>query len=83
MLDTNMVSHLINQRPSVVGRVVAISMASLCISAIPAGELLCLVWRSDPQRRGCTSPSGNCFAASTFSAGTTPLQRCMEPSGPI
>lgn len=40
MLDTNMVSHQINQRPSVVGRVVAISMASLCISAISAGELL-------------------------------------------
>jgi tRNA(fMet)-specific endonuclease VapC len=39
MLDTNMVSHLINQNPSVVRRVVAISMASLCISAITAGEL--------------------------------------------
>jgi tRNA(fMet)-specific endonuclease VapC len=40
MLDTNMVSHLINQHPSVVRRVVAMSMASLCISAITAGELL-------------------------------------------
>ena len=39
MLDTNMVSHLIKQHPAVVRRVVAASMASLCISAITAGEL--------------------------------------------
>jgi tRNA(fMet)-specific endonuclease VapC len=40
MLDTNMVSHLIRQHPAVAKRVVAASMASLCISAITAGELL-------------------------------------------
>jgi tRNA(fMet)-specific endonuclease VapC len=40
MLDTNMVSHLIRQHPAVVRRVVATSMASLCVSAITAGELL-------------------------------------------
>jgi tRNA(fMet)-specific endonuclease VapC len=40
MLDTNMVSHLIKQHPAVVRRVVAASIASLCISAITAGELL-------------------------------------------
>jgi tRNA(fMet)-specific endonuclease VapC len=39
MLDTNTVSALIRQHPSVVRRVVAASMASLCISAITAGEL--------------------------------------------
>jgi tRNA(fMet)-specific endonuclease VapC len=40
MLDTNTVSHLIRQHPAVAKRVVAASMASLCISAITAGELL-------------------------------------------
>lgn len=40
MLDTNTVSYLIRQHPNVVRRVVATSMASLCISAITAGELL-------------------------------------------
>jgi tRNA(fMet)-specific endonuclease VapC len=40
MLDTNMVSHLIRQHPVVVRHVVAIPMASLCLSAITAGELL-------------------------------------------
>jgi tRNA(fMet)-specific endonuclease VapC len=40
MLDTNIVGHLIKQHPAVVRRVVAASMASLCISAITAGELL-------------------------------------------
>jgi tRNA(fMet)-specific endonuclease VapC len=41
MLDTNMVSHLIRQHPVVVRHVVATPMASLCLSAITAGELLC------------------------------------------
>ena len=40
MLDTNMVSYLIKQQPAVVRHVVTASMASLCISAITAGELL-------------------------------------------
>ncbi len=39
MLDTNIVSHLIKQHPAVAARVVAATMASLCISAITAGEL--------------------------------------------
>lgn len=40
MLDTNTVSHLIKGHPAVARRVVAAPMASLCISAITAGELL-------------------------------------------
>jgi tRNA(fMet)-specific endonuclease VapC len=40
MLDTNMVSHLLKQHPAVVRRVVGTPMASLCLSAITAGELL-------------------------------------------
>lgn len=40
MLDTNMVGYLIRQHPAVARRVVAASMASLCISAITAGELI-------------------------------------------
>lgn len=40
MLDTNMVSYLIKEHPSVARRVVAVPMASLCISAITEGELL-------------------------------------------
>ena len=40
MLDTNTVSHLMRQHPAVVQRVVATSMALLCVSAITAGELL-------------------------------------------
>jgi tRNA(fMet)-specific endonuclease VapC len=40
MLDTNTVSHLIRQHPALARRVVAASMASLCLSAITAGELL-------------------------------------------
>ena len=40
MLDTNMVSHLIKAHPAVVGRMVGVPMASLCISAITEGELL-------------------------------------------
>ncbi|HEY1935640.1 MAG TPA: type II toxin-antitoxin system VapC family toxin [Acetobacteraceae bacterium] len=40
MLDTNAVSHLLRQHPAVSQRVVATPMASLCLSAITAGELL-------------------------------------------
>lgn len=40
MLDTNMVSHLIKAHPDVARHVVAVPMASLCISAITEGELL-------------------------------------------
>jgi len=40
MLDTNAVSHLIRAHPAVTARVVAVPMASLCISAITEGELL-------------------------------------------
>jgi len=39
MLDTNTVSHLIKEHPAVASRVVAVPMASLCISAITEGEL--------------------------------------------
>jgi tRNA(fMet)-specific endonuclease VapC len=41
MLDTNAVSHLVRQHPAMVRRVVLVSMASLCISALTMGELLC------------------------------------------
>ncbi|MBJ7262209.1 MAG: type II toxin-antitoxin system VapC family toxin [Burkholderiaceae bacterium] len=40
MLDTNMVSHLIKAHPDVARHMVAVPMASLCISAITQGELL-------------------------------------------
>lgn len=40
MLDTNTVSHLLREHPAVARRVVAVPMASLCISAITEGELL-------------------------------------------
>lgn len=40
MLDTNTVSHLLKEHPAVSRRVVAASMASLCISSITEGELL-------------------------------------------
>jgi tRNA(fMet)-specific endonuclease VapC len=40
MLDTNAVSHLLRQHPALSIRVMATPMASLCISAITAGELL-------------------------------------------
>lgn len=40
MLDTNTVSHLFREHPAVTERVVAVQMASLCISAITEGELL-------------------------------------------
>ena len=39
MLDTNTVSHLIKSHPAVASRVLAVPMASLCISAITEGEL--------------------------------------------
>lgn len=51
MLDTNTVSHLIKAHPAVARRVVAASMASLCISAITEGELLFgLAKRPDAER---------------------------------
>lgn len=40
MLDTNTVSHLIKGNPAVARRLLSVSMASLCISAITEGELL-------------------------------------------
>lgn len=40
MLDTSTVSHLLRKHPAVARRVVAVPMASLCISAITEGELL-------------------------------------------
>ncbi|WP_163097427.1 type II toxin-antitoxin system VapC family toxin [Acidithiobacillus ferrianus] len=40
MLDTNTVSHLLREHPVVAKRIVAVPMASLCISAITGGELL-------------------------------------------
>jgi tRNA(fMet)-specific endonuclease VapC len=40
MLDTNTISHLVRQHPQVARHVVAVPMASLCMSAITAGELL-------------------------------------------
>ncbi len=39
MLDTNTVSHLVKRHPIVTRRVVDVPVASLCISAITAGEL--------------------------------------------
>lgn len=51
MLDTNMVSHLLKEHPDVTRRVVAVPMASLCISAITEGELLFgLAKRSEAKR---------------------------------
>ncbi|MEO6919373.1 MAG: type II toxin-antitoxin system VapC family toxin [Collimonas sp.] len=40
MLDTNTVSHLLKGHPLVAARILAVPMASLCISAITKGELL-------------------------------------------
>ena len=40
MLDTNTVSHLLKGHPAVARHLVAVPMASLCISAITEGELL-------------------------------------------
>lgn len=51
MLDTNTVSHLIKEHPAVARRVVAVPMASLCISAITEGELFFgLAKRPDAKR---------------------------------
>ena len=51
MLDTNTVSHLIRQHPVLVQRVVTAPMASLCLSAVTAGELwFGLAKRSDAVR---------------------------------
>jgi tRNA(fMet)-specific endonuclease VapC len=40
MLDTNTISYLVKEHQKVAKRVTAVSMASLCISAITEGELL-------------------------------------------
>lgn len=40
MFDTNTVSHLLKKHPEVARRVVAVPMASLCLSAVTEGELL-------------------------------------------
>lgn len=51
MLDTNTVSHLFKEHPSVARRVVAAPITSLCVSAITAGELLFgLAKRPDAKR---------------------------------
>ena len=51
MLDTNTVSYLIKAHPAVARRVMAASMASLCVSAITGGELLFgLAKRPDAKR---------------------------------
>lgn len=51
MLDTNTVSNLLKEHPTVVRRVVAVPMASLCISSITEGELLFgLAKRPDAKR---------------------------------
>jgi tRNA(fMet)-specific endonuclease VapC len=54
MLDTNMVSHLIRQHPVVVRHVVATPMASLCLSAITAGEL----WSGQAPGRSAAASGG-------------------------
>jgi tRNA(fMet)-specific endonuclease VapC len=40
MFDTNTVSHLLKKHPEVARRVVAVPMASLCLSVVTEGELL-------------------------------------------
>lgn len=40
MLDTNTLSYLVQGRPAVTERVVAVPMAALCMSSITEGELL-------------------------------------------
>jgi len=51
MLDTNTLSYLIKEHPIVARRVVAVPMASLCISAVTEGELLFgLAKRPDAKR---------------------------------
>ena len=39
LLDTNTVSNIIKRQPQVTGRLLAVPMHSVCISAITAGEL--------------------------------------------
>lgn len=51
MLDTNTVSKLIKKHPLVARRLVAVPIASLCISAITAGELLLGLARRPEARR--------------------------------
>lgn len=51
MLDTNTVSHLLKEHPPVMRRLASVPMASLCISAVTAGELhLGLAKRPDAAR---------------------------------
>ena len=51
MLDTNTVSNLIKKHPLVARRLVAVPIASLCVSAITEGELLFgLARRPEAQR---------------------------------
>ena len=51
MLDTNTVSHFIKAHPAVTQHILAVPMASLCISAITEGELLFgLAKRPDAKR---------------------------------
>ncbi|MDD2776977.1 MAG: type II toxin-antitoxin system VapC family toxin [Gallionella sp.] len=40
LLDTNIVSHLIKQHPTVAARLTAVPMAALCISSITEAELM-------------------------------------------
>lgn len=40
MLDTNTVSNLLKKHPEVARRIVAVPMASLCLSVVTVGELL-------------------------------------------
>jgi tRNA(fMet)-specific endonuclease VapC len=40
MLDTNTVSYLVRRHPSVLRRIAAMPVTSICISAITAGELI-------------------------------------------
>ena len=51
MLDTNTVSYLIKSHPPVARRVVAASMASLCVSAITGGELLFVLAKRPEAKR--------------------------------
>lgn len=51
MLDTNTVSHLIKGHLLVGQRLMAVPMASVCISAVTEGELLFgLAWRPEAKR---------------------------------
>lgn len=51
MLDTNTVSHLLREHPTVTKRLLAVPMSALCISAITEAELLFgLAKRPDAKR---------------------------------